>query len=518
MAELTVRSFELYFGEKSPQFVEWLQSSGALVAGGFVCNVVANITPENLSDLDIYINVANQARVWDLVSVLGLNIMSSNVQPSYDSSFLRRNGIGLHLRFEGMPLPPTSEYPYLRTTEIDVMVTSKPVLEVVSNFDLTCAQCWYDGRAIGGTHLEETRARRAYLNPEYTEPYVDENPFTRKRVAKYMKRGFTITLPAFVPRVRMTTVDVNTYARDGTQTVHPEWKRYIGSNEEFVTKAVVEAWIHLEDLEGPADIDLAYTQLQSRLAVPPQFLSEGDSYGREIFIRTAREVFAMADNYTLAHFQGSTGLTPDQIVRLIRYRYSWLKEESPFRRVFEMVCAQYGISLGGAGHKKTRAELRAEYEEQRSQRGETSRVRAVALPGGRRRPSVDDGMDEDDDSDSDEPVRRPVTKRYTRSPVAVPSPDQPVVQRKYRRTGTASRRAPSVSRSSPQRSSPRRSPSESLTASPPPSHPRLPIPSGYSSSGIPLSPPRRLPIPPSPQARAVMDLPLPTMDDDEADI
>ena len=487
MTELTTRSFEPYFGENSPQFVEWLRSSGALVAGGFVCNVVANIVTENLSDLDIYINIANQPRVWDLVSVLGLKLEDSNVQPSYDSSFLRRNGIGLRLRFGGAIPSATAENPYPRQTEIDVMVTSKPVVEVVSNFDLTCAQCWYDGRAIGGTHLEDTRARRAYLNPEYTEPYVQENPFTRNRVAKYMKRGFTITLPPFTPRVRMTTIDVNTYARDGTQHVYPEWKQYIGSNEEFVVKAVLESWIGLHDFDTEsheqyrAHIDLAYTQLQSRLAVPPQFIPENDSdsYKKEDFIRVARTVFAMADNYTLAHLQGSTGLTPDQIVKLIRYRYAWLNERSPFRRVFEMVCTQYGIPLDGAGHKKTRAERQAEYEEMMRQRGGPLAVKISRLPGTRSRlPIPEAGMDDDDDESSDEPVRRRTTKRYERSP------DQPSRLPKYMLVGVSPHRAPSVPRSSPQRS-----PSQSVV-----------------SASSRRSPARRL------------SLPLPTMDDDDADI
>lgn len=313
---VTSETFANFFGSQTDQFDQWLQDSNAVVAGGSICNLVAGIEVES-SDLDIYIPLTAQPMIWPLASNFGLQLIGAHLQSPYDRSFLRQNGIGLRLSFyapyvEGQP----------RRT-IDVMVCQRPVLEVVSNFDLTCAQCWYDGRAIGGTHLEETRARRATLNGLYLTRFMEGNMFTVSRLKKYIERGFTIT-------INPPTGDIPPMAENGIPNI-----------EEFLVKFMLERWTQLYDLtkskvrghsdsEASRAFDLDGEVVKVTSMYNTAWLGEGrEEHNKRLIVSTARKIFCMANNYTVMHFLLSTGMKPDRVLRLLRYVISFFRDGNP---------------------------------------------------------------------------------------------------------------------------------------------------------------------------------------------
>ena len=83
--------------------------------------------------------------------------------------------------------------------EVDIIVvdTEKTTVEdVVSNFDLSFCEIWYDGTGIklGKTDPEEILQKKGFLQGEYVQSLIDGNVFIKDRLAKYKGRGFSIEL------------------------------------------------------------------------------------------------------------------------------------------------------------------------------------------------------------------------------------------------------------------------------------------------------------------------------------
>jgi hypothetical protein len=70
----------------------------------------------------------------------------------------------------------------------------RDVLDIVSNFDFTFCEVWYNGIDVNGTYLVDTLNRRGRMRKEYLPVFLDNNKFTVKRYIKYLGRGYTIDL------------------------------------------------------------------------------------------------------------------------------------------------------------------------------------------------------------------------------------------------------------------------------------------------------------------------------------
>ena len=70
----------------------------------------------------------------------------------------------------------------------------RSVQQVVTNFDLTICQIWYDGAHVYASHPQDIRDKRATLQSDYVVALMRGNPYIRKRLDKYMKRGFSISV------------------------------------------------------------------------------------------------------------------------------------------------------------------------------------------------------------------------------------------------------------------------------------------------------------------------------------
>ncbi len=79
---------------------------------------------------------------------------------------------------------------------IDVMVIpdSIPLENVVTNFDLTFCQVWWNGEKIISHNVDDIRNKSGSLNRDYVESYLDMNTFIINRIKKYKNRGFKISI------------------------------------------------------------------------------------------------------------------------------------------------------------------------------------------------------------------------------------------------------------------------------------------------------------------------------------
>ena len=189
-----------------------LKETGAILAGGFVLQIIAKYEVSHRLDMDFYCptkNIPNFIKKMaspDEPGKTGLferAIQSNTITASlYCSSFLQRNGIRKIYTFSQIEESPEAisvpletrrkEYPQM----IDIMSVrnSRNVSDVVQNFDLTFCQVWWDGEHIWATHPEDILEKKGVLQNDYAVLFLQGNKFLRKRIQKYMKRGFNIKL------------------------------------------------------------------------------------------------------------------------------------------------------------------------------------------------------------------------------------------------------------------------------------------------------------------------------------
>jgi hypothetical protein len=162
-----------------------LIETGAVIAGGSVLNAVTNYF---INDIDVYVpcknSIAFNNRIKEMIFPTeqskrrGLCILTE--ASKYCRSFLRRNGIRRIHSFQT----------YRSEIIFDVMSVrnKRAITDVVTNFDLTCCQVWYDGTNIRASHPDHIRDKVGYLQGDYVPLYINGNHFLRKRVQKYARR------------------------------------------------------------------------------------------------------------------------------------------------------------------------------------------------------------------------------------------------------------------------------------------------------------------------------------------
>lgn len=187
-----------FFGDDVKTFTDTLYESKALLAGS---SVIRGVLGEeragfDADDLDIYINKNGAIHFKNTILSLGYKFVSINTldpkyiqfAAEYDKSFFRKNHIGIRFRFESKKY--FGKY-------IDVMIVdndTKPI-DVVTNFDLTFCEIWYDGKEINATDLQGVYEKKGKLRNEYRDALLkDFNHFIIRRIKKYTKRGFEVEI------------------------------------------------------------------------------------------------------------------------------------------------------------------------------------------------------------------------------------------------------------------------------------------------------------------------------------
>ncbi len=101
------------------------------------------------------------------------------------AAFFTKNGIYSVTKYTGKQ----------GTAEMDLVQADRTTTpeDIIRRFDLTFCQNWYDGEHVWSMDIEAVYKRKpGMLEDSYVPLYLDGNPVTRKRIAKYIKRGFRI--------------------------------------------------------------------------------------------------------------------------------------------------------------------------------------------------------------------------------------------------------------------------------------------------------------------------------------
>lgn len=168
-------------------FREILLENQALVAGGSIVNAFLDI---KINDFDVYVHHRNRIQIMkqmcDAFSMVP-DISRAYTGSSYDKSFFTQNHILMRI-----PLISHANLPF-----IDLMIIPDhiPLKTVVTNFDLTFCESWWDGKHLYASDPQGLRNREGWLKPLYRDRlFVDLNLFTIKRIRKYRRRGLTVHL------------------------------------------------------------------------------------------------------------------------------------------------------------------------------------------------------------------------------------------------------------------------------------------------------------------------------------
>lgn len=181
-------------------FKQILINNNAIIAGGSIFNIVSDLYKSHLRDIDIYVPVENYSNFQSsLQALLELNRGRQHLAPAYDGSFLRKNNIAL-----------VETYYFIDYFSIDVMYVKgtneakERLQNVVTNFDLTCCEIWYDGTDFFASQAcytslfdqgKGTDGRyNAYLRKEYVQSLLNDNEFIKNRLSKYWYKGVNIKL------------------------------------------------------------------------------------------------------------------------------------------------------------------------------------------------------------------------------------------------------------------------------------------------------------------------------------
>ena len=180
-----------------------LKKNKALIAGGSVLRSQTNGWPVKFYDYDIYVNVKNSYNLWNnlinlLLTKYNYFIKDSKSLPPYDDSFFKQNHIygrilcrsNIKHKFQhGISIPPPPD--------IDIILVENdiPLEQVVTNFDLSICEIWYNGEVLNATDVKGIMEKKSVLKAQYAKKLLEgQNFFLIKRMQKYKQRGFSILI------------------------------------------------------------------------------------------------------------------------------------------------------------------------------------------------------------------------------------------------------------------------------------------------------------------------------------
>ena len=204
-------------------FKQVLVDNNALLAGGFALLSVSTSSVEDKialnQDLDVYVDLPNAQNV--LVSFLDLGWDLKGIN-SYEDSILKKNHLlSVHLEmFNGT-----------NQLGMDVIITSQPPVNVVSNLDLTFCQVWFDGKNLLSNHWSDISRQSGELNPDYHIEFQKGNPLLWKRIFKYQALGYSVVVPDLIDETLRKEYQSMVNLRDDYTLLNDESSR--SENESF---------------------------------------------------------------------------------------------------------------------------------------------------------------------------------------------------------------------------------------------------------------------------------------------
>jgi hypothetical protein len=126
-----------------------LKETGAVIAGGSILRAISAWTSTEWTDIDIYVPKAMTSRLIEGLN--GIVSLAKVAKNHYYHPIFRKNGVDGIQTFLS------------HVATFDVM-SVEAVEPVVTNFDLTICQVWYDGDKVYATHPHHIRMKRRIFN------------------------------------------------------------------------------------------------------------------------------------------------------------------------------------------------------------------------------------------------------------------------------------------------------------------------------------------------------------------
>jgi hypothetical protein len=181
--------------ESFKAFLDLLYNTGSIIAGGSVLSAIHN---EKINDIDIYSHKDGAYQIIEFFNKhynqnnFNKDYFGYNISPAYDESFLRANNIKirLSLNFKSQ----NEEEEETLKTHIDIMIVDNSIelTNVVSNFDLSFCQVYFDGKKFEAFQPIHVIEKSGILEDSYIKSLLKLNKFTLNRIDKYKKRGYII--------------------------------------------------------------------------------------------------------------------------------------------------------------------------------------------------------------------------------------------------------------------------------------------------------------------------------------
>lgn len=207
----------------------------------------STVQPNSGLDVDFYVPCKSLVPFYASF----VPLFQSNIYVGYDASFycrsfLRKNGIRtVYKCYRELPN---------EVLEMDIMAVRnrRSPLDVVTNFDLSVCQVWYDGESVKATDPEHILNKVGYLQGEYVKTYLQGNWFLEWRLSKYTKRGFKIVadpkaISTLTPSSILDKTRYFNYCKysDEEKNNKPDHGRY---SEDFMRKWLLRGMLHYKVL------------------------------------------------------------------------------------------------------------------------------------------------------------------------------------------------------------------------------------------------------------------------------
>jgi len=217
-----------YFGDYWDVLNMHLVEAEAVIAGG---SVLSAYSDDSVNDIDVYIYASKAIKFVNMLTYKKYRLIKTHLRSSYDQSFFRKNNILARFLLQQdfpnvLPIGITIDTTRREAIEkrvifpdIDIMIIPDPpnglILDVVTNFDLTFCEIWYDGMNVNAQDPKGIMSKTGVLKKDYVdELLVSLNNFTLRRVQKYINKGYSITYEC--------QRRINTFEKKAKNVVSPE--------------------------------------------------------------------------------------------------------------------------------------------------------------------------------------------------------------------------------------------------------------------------------------------------------
>jgi len=170
------------------EFQNLLKDNKAIVAGGSVLS--SYFSNGIINNVHIYINEKNSVSFWkQFIKIFNEHFQINSSQPKkdYDDNVFFKKNI-IKGRFS---VKFTDKILYFIIVNDEIEPES-----VISNFDLTFCEIWFDGTGVYANYPDDIRNKKCTLKDEYVKILIEnDNTFLKERIKNYEEKGFEVIIP-----------------------------------------------------------------------------------------------------------------------------------------------------------------------------------------------------------------------------------------------------------------------------------------------------------------------------------